>query len=503
MLAPAEHVTAAGKLAAGSNAVLTFYVKAPAGTTPFLASLDEATGQWVPAPSSYDPRTGAVSARVPHFSVWAPLDWISSEVLSFLKGAFLSTFGFGSFGAYPQCGSYDVAVTDSHPAGAAIGACAQMAGDGEATVRLANIRPYMVDVTYPYSQASGPSGLGGSHVTYDQADPFVQLWTANAAKGEFLLSGFGDADINLPLPHPVTITTRLDGEAFQAAMLELAIRTAAHLTRKASDMVRSLDQLACGYNLLVQALHAGLTPKWAEGSGAAAFGCVAAFLKKESQPDLLVGGVTLAAAMIVSVISAGWSVIDSAMGNADHVLTVTPPATASPQPSSSYQVWIDPTQALLSAATPAYKPVNVELAGDGTYELQNMTWQVWNSSEAIGTGTAHIDDCSQTCAGGSFHDVPVRAVFSQPVHDCTAQYGQGASVSGGARYWWSQVNLTYPAGLPAALSGANKPYGLWTFGDLITSAQQSCTALSGLGASRKRRRRRGPGRCGRWCPRGL
>lgn len=261
-------------------------------------------------------------------------------------------------------------------------------------------------------------------------------------------------------------------------MLELALRTAAQLTGgKADQMIRLADRATCARDLLLQAGHADLTLKWAQDSGAAAFGCVASFLKEDGKPDLLVGTVTVAASLIVSVISAVWIAVDVASGNADHVLTITPPSEANPQ-TASYQVWIDPTQAPLSTATPAYKPANVELAGDGTYELQNMTWQSWSSSEATGTGIAHIDDCSLTCAGGRWHDVPVKAVFSQPVRDCTAQYGQGANVSSGTRYWWSQANLTYPAGLPSALSGPSRPYGLLIFANVSAWAKQSCAGLS-------------------------
>jgi DNA-directed RNA polymerase specialized sigma24 family protein len=150
-------------------------------------------------------------------------------------------------------------------------------------------------------------------------------------------------------------------------------------------------------------------------------------------------------------------------------------ATASPSPSqTAHQVWIDPTQAPVSEAKPTYKPANVWLSGDSTYQLENMTWQVWSSSEAIGTGTAGINDCQPNCAGGHLYHVPVRAVFSRPIHDCTAQSGQGRPALGGTRYWWSQADLTYPSGLPAALSGSSRPYGLWTFANVITSAKQSC-----------------------------
>jgi hypothetical protein len=153
--------------------------------------------------------------------------------------------------------------------------------------------------------------------------------------------------------------------------------------------------------------------------------------------------------------------------------TVASPARTS-SPQSSSHVGIDPEQSPLSGAVPAYKPSTVELAGDGTYQLENMKWQVWSISEAIGTGTAGIDNCSPSCANGHWYHVPVRAVFSRPVHDCTAN-PDGTTVAGG-RYWWSRADLTYPSGLPAALSGPNSPYGQWVFAGLITSAKQSCTS---------------------------
>jgi hypothetical protein len=59
----------------------------PSRSSPFLASLDTTTGKWVPVPSTYDAATGVVSARVTHFSIWAPLSWIKSAVAAVLKGA--------------------------------------------------------------------------------------------------------------------------------------------------------------------------------------------------------------------------------------------------------------------------------------------------------------------------------------------------------------------------------------------------------------------------------
>jgi len=127
-------------------------------------------------------------------------------------------------------------------------------------------------------------------------------------------------------------------------------------------------------------------------------------------------------------------------------------------------VYIDQYQSPLTEPAPMFEPANVELAGDGTYKLENMTWQTWSSTQAVGTGTAGIDDCNPSCAGGHWYYVPVKAVFSQPVRDCTL------TASGQSQYFWSQADLTYPSGLPAPVTGV---YGLWKFPG-ITEEAQSC-----------------------------
>jgi len=72
-----------------------------AGTALFLASLNTATGRWVPVPSRYNRATGAVSARVRHFSIWEPLDWVRARIAAVFNGALLSLFGVAGFGVFP------------------------------------------------------------------------------------------------------------------------------------------------------------------------------------------------------------------------------------------------------------------------------------------------------------------------------------------------------------------------------------------------------------------
>src|ERR1700722_1908102 len=114
VLATARHLIASGRLPSGGT-VITFHVsprKVAAGSIPFLASLDPETGSWIPVPSRYNRATGEVSARVTHFSVWVPLEWLRARVAALLKGALLSLFGLAGAGTPPACGGAVLPVTD-------------------------------------------------------------------------------------------------------------------------------------------------------------------------------------------------------------------------------------------------------------------------------------------------------------------------------------------------------------------------------------------------------
>jgi hypothetical protein len=134
---------------------------------------------------------------------------------------------------------------------------------------------------------------------------------------------------------------------------------------------------------------------------------------------------------------------------------------------SVLKVYIDQDQSPLAEPEAVFRPTSVQIAGDGTYNLEHMTWQTWTGTQAVGTGTAEIDDCNPACANGKWYYVPVKAVFSQPIHDCIP------TVSAGSDYFWSQVDLSYPSGLPKPVSSS---YGLWKFSDLVAQADQDCAA---------------------------
>jgi hypothetical protein len=105
------------------------------------------------------------------------------------------------------------------------------------------------------------------------------------------------------------------------------------------------------------------------------------------------------------------------------------------------------------------------LSGDSTTWLYDMTWASWNSTAAAGTGTEKLDDCTPNCAAGTLHAVPVAVTLSKPVMVC---------VSGTGKWFWTRVSFTWPAGLPAAFSGANAPLNPFDYAGITAQAAKAC-----------------------------
>jgi hypothetical protein len=104
------------------------------------------------------------------------------------------------------------------------------------------------------------------------------------------------------------------------------------------------------------------------------------------------------------------------------------------------------------------------LSGDSTTILWHMTWQTWTGTEAIGTGTEEMVDCTPSCAAGKQYKVAVRVTFSQPVKVC---------VDGGQRFW-SRASFVWRSGLPSVFTGGNAPLNPWEFATIKSQAATSC-----------------------------
>jgi hypothetical protein len=324
LLAQPERVIFTGRLPA-DGAVLTWRINrkmlAP-GATPFVATLDQATGQWTALPGSYNRRTGVIRARVHADPVVAPFGWIKSQLLSMLQGAFLSIFGLSGTGTYPQCSSYDVPITDSHPAAASIGFCARPAGSSQVLVKLASMRPYPVDVTYPAGTSVSPSVL--SHLINQNPD-------------QAILSGLDHLDATVPLNSGAStrITVRLDKPAFLAGILIMAETFASLLGGKAKAVDDALESAKCMADTM-RSLNtaADLTSPDAQDAGSTIMECAAQALGSSKDVAAIIATAVIAGASIVGqVIFAAWATIDKLIGDSDHVLTVqrsTSPGQSSP-----------------------------------------------------------------------------------------------------------------------------------------------------------------------------
>lgn len=328
VLAPPQYLKAHGPLPVG-GALISFHVdprQVPPGTKPFLASLDPATGLWVPVVSSYNEATGDVSARVSHFSVWAPLDWVTSRIAAVVKGALLSLFGLAGTGAAPSCSGDTIPVTDSRPH-AGIGACAQADGAADAVAKVVDERPYPVDLDYP----------AGARVNVPDADPFEQLGEEiNNLASEHdtvLLPGGAEADttVSLAVGQTTSLRTVSDGEALLLGILGTAVTIMTKISgglaiSTAKALLDALGKAQCLRDAVDTADTASLLLSTAQNIGSVAFECVAAAAKGVS--DVIFSVASIVASLAVELIASVWGAIDTAIGNGYHELTLQRPAIA-------------------------------------------------------------------------------------------------------------------------------------------------------------------------------
>lgn len=82
-----------------------------------------------------------------------------------------------------------------------------------------------------------------------------------------------------------------------------------------------------------------------------------------------------------------------------------------------------------------YQPTAISLSGDGSYYLEDLTWPVWNSTEAVAHGIASVDNCRPSCAQGHEFKDPMIATFTDP-RSC------------GGNLFWSRALIHYTGAVP-------------------------------------------------------
>jgi hypothetical protein len=322
-------------------------------------------------------------------------------------------------------------------------------------VKLASMRPYPVDITYP----------AGTNVS-----PSVLSQLVAPGPGRAILSGLDHINATLPLNpgNSTRMTVRLDGPALGAGLLGVAETLASKLSGKPLAVFDAFEDTKCMSDAL-HSMDSIIDPSLqdAEDVGSAILECAGQALEDSKNAVAIIGAaVVFAASLVGDVIFAAWASIDKLMRDSDHVLTVQRPALA------THMVYM--SQAGNLASVPRqYEPQCAAaedcvmptagcdagvICGSATmsYALLHMTWSTWSDTEAVGTGTAEVS------ALGRSYSLPVRITFSQPVKDCSY-------------YYWTEVSFNYPSGIPATVlnnigGGVDGPY---MFNGVINDAAQN------------------------------
>lgn len=83
--------------------------------------------------------------------------------------------------------------------------------------------------------------------------------------------------------------------------------------------------------------------------------------------------------------------------------------TATSLAESTTSVALTPTKVVVTpcGSPPAVEPSSVVLAcEDGNASVENLVWSSWGQNEARASGNFVANDCTPSCAGGRFTNIP-------------------------------------------------------------------------------------------------
>jgi hypothetical protein len=384
-LAAAEHLRASGPLA--GRAVLVFHIGHVSGR-PFLAWLDGK--DWIPVLSHYDAKSGTVSASVSHFSTWAPFNWVTEQLQSWVGSAIHGVLGLGNAPS-PDCGTPNgAAVADSNPGHTTIRTCA--ATVGRSTIaKIANLRAYPIDVFYPLGTGGQCGGFGRCVQVTPADDPWLALGAAlSATSDKMLVPGSATASVVLTIPsgQAATMKTAVDTPAMFMAFLEAGTSVfttiigekveAIKVARDAIDALTASQCAADGLQEVGGQLNAATAGRLAEAAFRCLYSVLPAILDKlgKKTPGLVLGAFEAATGLVSAAASSVWGLYDQFFGT--HLLTVTATPRACPSAAAIRQVlltqpyWRGTTFTVSPNVTcvgPYVQAVAVNTAGSGARVL--------------------------------------------------------------------------------------------------------------------------------------
>jgi hypothetical protein len=126
------------------------------------------------------------------------------------------------------------------------------------------------------------------------------------------------------------------------------------------------------------------------------------------------------------------TVMQTVTSTVTQTVTVTPAGAAAPVTTPSPRPSQPPVlPALYSCEGKALTRATdyVLTCADAGMSLEGLTWSSWTATQASGTGQLRQNDCTPSCAGGTFHYSPVKVIASEPVG--SPPYFQQLDITGG------------------------------------------------------------------------
>lgn len=418
-----------------SEAVPASLPKAAAAKAVWLAFYDPAAKRWQGVPSSYDPASGTVTARVAHLSWWMPWTWDWAGMALRVRQA-LSAFSSGRVPAVTCPGVPGVTVTSADGQDPPMIGCAANTGTDTLTITLTNDRGLsMVLSSIPPDAKPGPPSYSGFY-------QYVATSTAATA----MLGG-----VDLPPGGTRTYTLLLHGgpARFTAAptirsyILDLAATAADALIGKAKFQKVSGDYAKCAIDTIARTA----TPALASAADLAV-ACLPVLADQvPGYADLVkvIGKKALAVLQLAIndiklLLQDGDLIYDDLRGIQGSVTIARPPcdaATCQPLPEVAF---------CLGGIYPdcvyqyhGIEPASIYFSTDNTVSIRGIKWSSWNETSATGSGEWYFVSCNPSCANGPVTRYPATLTLSN------VQHGLFTVLTTTMQGKTSTINFTSPA----------------------------------------------------------
>jgi len=204
---------------------LDFRVKVsrvPASATPIVATYDPTTKTWHPVASTFDAKTGVVSAHADHFSIWGVFDFSKPALTALAKDVYSSLFGaIKVTEPAPVCTNSAGVTAVASPADGVLNVCAQNNGGTSVTLKVRSDLAFPVDVIPPAGTQIAVNPPGG---IFEQIGGYLNKAGTGQSTRTLVVAG-SEAGLTFPIAadHYRLVLSDFDVEAYLTSIIDSAV----------------------------------------------------------------------------------------------------------------------------------------------------------------------------------------------------------------------------------------------------------------------------------------